>query len=1191
MSQLVPLAQTSFAAGEISPQLWGRTDLAKYRTGAAVLRNMFVDYRGGAVNRPGTQIVGPLPDLSGGAPGPGGPAAGDGDGDSGAPRLIPFVFNVEQAYMLEFDSRGMRVIAGGLYVTKTAKTISAVSQASPIVLTVTGHGLDLNSRFYIEDVVGCARSNGISGLNGRLFEVAAVTTNTITLKSPWNFALSSTGWSAYVSGGVIRPVLEVTGTAYAALETVPKRELNYVQSADVLTLTHPSMPPHNVKRLAEDDWTIEREAIGPKLMPPTGLAVEGANQDTQRIQYIYTYCVTAANSDTHDESAAGDPVSITMSAVRNADNETITTSRKLSWSAVDGANLYRLYKAQVVPKTTPTTPPYTWGLIGETSALSYQDLNYAPDYTRAPPTNRNPFNNGVLQSIAVVDAGFGYLNPQVTIADGGGGGSGAVANAAIDDSGAITAINVTSGGTEYTAPTATIAEANFVAGSGATIAFSGSWSVDAGVYTPAPGSITISSGGSGYHVPQITGTISGGPGTPTEGNGYGTVTHGVLSGITWLTPPATDNTSSATLTITVADQAPGWTPPHPSPANSQALAVATLGDQVNPRCVTYFQQRKAYGGGDQPTTFWMSRPGLYSNFDITYPSQDDDAITATIAGSQVNELVSFTPVSNGLIALTSGGAYLISGGQPAAPVTPSSITSLAQVSSGSALLQPVVMGSDVVYLQSRGTSVRTLSYSFQVDSYQGADVSALSGHLLEGQTIVQWAWAEEPHKLLWAVRDDGVMLSLAYIKEQEVYGWSRHDTQGQFVSVASIPEAGEDAVYAIVRRIANGGFYYMTERLASRLLGANWAQSVPADPEQAWFVDCGARYPLTRPATQLLAGTTGPAGALASASIVAGGAGYAADATARVVDPTGRGAEVSLTVSDGAVTGVSIDAAGSGYTAPRLEIAGGTQGGGAIIALGVQSLQGFITAAAVDAHTGDVLRVGGGKGIVTAVADSTHFTCNMIVPPRRHLANTPPATMAPLLAESGEWSLTTPVQTIGGLDHLEGQTVLGLADGSLVAPTTVSGGCIELERPASAVVLGLGYTSQLQTLRMDVGDPSIAGRRRLVPSVTVRAMDTRGFAIGPDFKRPGAMIEIKQRRDEGYGQPIALNAPGQDGGVVAPAAAGLPSAPSPLGYTDFFVNVTGQWNKDGYVCLQQSYPLPMAILDVIPDVVVGDERG
>ncbi len=1120
MSQLVPLAQNSFAAGEISPQLWGRTDLAKYRTGAAVMRNMFVDYRGGALNRPGTQIVGPLPDLSAGAPGPAGPATAAQDGASGPPRLIPFVYNVEQAYMLEFDRRGMRVIAGGRYVTTAAKPIAAISHGSPIVLTVNGHGLDLNSRFYVEDVAGCARPNGISGLNGRLFEVAAVSPNTVTLKSPWNVALSSATWTAYEGGGVIRPVLEVGGAAYAALENVPKRELGYVQSADVLTLTHPLMPPHNVKRLAEDDWTLSREAIGPKLLPPGGLTVKGANQDPQRIQYIYTYCVTAANSDTHDESAAGEPVSIVMSAVRNADNETVTTSRKLSWNAVAGANLYRLYKAQVVPKDTPTTPPYTWGLIGETTALSYQDLNYAPDYTRAPPINRNPFNNGALASIGVVDAGFGYLNPQVTIVDiGGGSGSGAVANAATDAAGAIVAINVASGGTQYTAPMVSISEANFVAGSGATIAFSGGpggWT-GAGPYAPADGSVTVFAGGAGYHVPQITGTVGSDPGSPVNGNGYGVVSNGVLTGLTWLTAPQA-STNTATLSVTLADRAPGWTPPHPSPANSQAMAVASLGEQINPRCATYFQQRKSYGGGDQPTTFWMSKPGLYSNFDITYPSQDDDSITATIAGPEVNELVSFTPVSNGLIALTTGGAYLISGGQPAAAVTPSSIASLSQVSSGSALLQPVAVGSDVVYLQARGNSVRTLAYSFQVDSYQGADVSALSAHLLEGQTIVQWAWAEAPHKLLWAVRDDGVLLSLAYIKEQEVYGWSRHDTQGQFVSVASIPEAGEDAVYAIVRRVANGGFYYTTERLASRLLGANWAQSVPADPEQAWFVDCGARYPLTQPPTGLLAGAAGSA-------------------------------------------------------------------------MGLDSAQDFVTADAVDASVGDVLRVGGGKGVVTAVADATHFTCSMIAPIRRHLANTPPATMAPLLAEAGDWSLTTPVRAIGGLDHLEGQTVLGLADGSLVAPTTVSDGCIELEQPATSIVLGLGYTSQLQTLRMDVGEPSIAGRRRLVPSVTVRAMDTRGLAIGPDFNRPGAMIEIKQRRTEPYGQPIALVGQGQDGGTIAPPSAGLPSAPNPLGYADFFVNVAGQWNKDGYVCLQQNYPLPMAILDVIPNVVVGDEGG
>src|SRR6185369_13237621 len=153
MSQLTPLPQNSFAAGEISPQLWGRTDLIKYRTGAAVMRNMFVDFRGGAVSRAGTQIVRPCPDPSL-------------FGSANPPVLIPFIFNVDQAYMLEFDDRGMRVISGGKYVTRPAKTIASISASSPIVIEVPGHDLTVNSRLYIESVRGRYRSNGISGLNG-----------------------------------------------------------------------------------------------------------------------------------------------------------------------------------------------------------------------------------------------------------------------------------------------------------------------------------------------------------------------------------------------------------------------------------------------------------------------------------------------------------------------------------------------------------------------------------------------------------------------------------------------------------------------------------------------------------------------------------------------------------------------------------------------------------------------------------------------------------------------------------------------------------------------------------------------------------------------------------------------------------------------------------------------------------------
>ncbi len=59
--------------------------------------------------------------------------------------------------------------------------------------------------------------------------------------------------------------------------------------------------------------------------------------------------------------------------------------------------------------------------------------------------------------------------------------------------------------------------------------------------------------------------------------------------------------------------------------------------------------------------------------------------------------------------------------------------------------------------------------------------------------------------------------------------------------------------------------------------------------------------------------------------------------------------------------------------------------------------------------------------------------------------------------------------TITGLDHLEGQTVSVLANGSTHPDRTVTGGSITLARSATKVKVGLKYTSLLQTMRLDAG--------------------------------------------------------------------------------------------------------------------------
>jgi hypothetical protein len=80
--------QPSFSAGELSEALYSRVDLEKYRSGLALSRNWLIDYRGGAVTRPGTQFVA----VSDALP-------------PQRPRLIPFVVSSEDAYVLELGHR------------------------------------------------------------------------------------------------------------------------------------------------------------------------------------------------------------------------------------------------------------------------------------------------------------------------------------------------------------------------------------------------------------------------------------------------------------------------------------------------------------------------------------------------------------------------------------------------------------------------------------------------------------------------------------------------------------------------------------------------------------------------------------------------------------------------------------------------------------------------------------------------------------------------------------------------------------------------------------------------------------------------------------------------------------------------------------------------------------------------------
>jgi hypothetical protein len=215
---------------------------------------------------------------------------------------------------------------------------------------------------------------------------------------------------------------------------------------------------------------------------------------------------------------------------------------------------------------------------------------------------------------------------------------------------------------------------------------------------------------------------------------------------------------------------------------------------------------------------------------LSNPIQDDDSISGVLASTQVNAIKSMLSMPSGLIMLTSGGAWQVSGGAQGSALTPTSVTAKAQSYNGVSNLEPIVINFDILYVQALGSVVRDLSYNFFANVYTGTDITVLSNHFFYGYTLLQWAWAEEPYKIVWAPRSDGRLLSLTFLKEQDVYGWALHETRGLFQDVASIPEGTEQSVYFVVKRFINGEWVQYVEQLHTRQF---------ASVEDAWFVDSG----------------------------------------------------------------------------------------------------------------------------------------------------------------------------------------------------------------------------------------------------------------------------------------------------------------------------------------------------------------
>lgn len=676
-------SQQSFGAGIIGQELYGRLDQAKYQVGLAECTNFMVLPHGPAANRPGLYFVKETADSS------------------KASRLIPFIFNTEQAYALEFGDQYVRIHTEGGTVLESNQTVTAATAANPVQITITGHGYSTGDEVYIASLPG-----DFAELNGRYWTVTVVDADNFTLDGA-----DGSAYAAYTSGGTAARVYEVA-TPYLEADLF---ELNFVQSADVLTIVHPDYAPRELARAGATSWTLSTITFAPEIDAPTGVGVTaGSGSGSTK----YAYVVTAVADNGLEESIAssiGLGASSDISAITQANPGVITTSAAHNLAADD-----LVYVSDV------------GGMVE--LADGYYYVNTAPSTTTL-----------TLKTL-----------------DG-----------TVVDTTAYTAY--TSGGT---------VEAAYVSNDLSTAGYFNTIS-----WTAVTGAIR-------YNVYKQVNGLFGYIGQ-TDGTSFND-----------------DNIEADLLTTPPENQTP------------------FDGTDKYPGAVTYFEQRRVFGGTNTgPQTIWMTKSGTESNLTRSIPARDDDAITFALASRQLNRVRHMVPMSD-LLLMTNAGEWKVTA-QNSDAITPTSIWVRPQGYTGIGSLPPIIARDSIIFVQSQGSHFADMAFSNDQQVYKSRDISVMAPDLFDGFTFSDWCYVRAPYPMVWAVRSDGKLLAMTYLPEQEVVAYHLHETDGTFESVTSIPEGGEDVVYAIVNRTVDGGTKRYVEYMHSRRF---------ASIEDAFFADSGLTY-------------------------------------------------------------------------------------------------------------------------------------------------------------------------------------------------------------------------------------------------------------------------------------------------------------------------------------------------------------
>lgn len=228
------------------------------------------------------------------------------------------------------------------------------------------------------------------------------------------------------------------------------------------------------------------------------------------------------------------------------------------------------------------------------------------------------------------------------------------------------------------------------------------------------------------------------------------------------------------------------------------------------------------------------KPGLGSGRVV-----DDDAVRRFV-GDEGDRIV-WLAGSTFLLAGTTSGEFLISGGTVEDPIAPASVVARPVGEYGSADVMPTLAHDGVIFTAAGAQDLRFLSVAPDQSKTQG-DLTYAAPHIA-GRGVAEMTWLKQPFNLLWVRLADGGQASMSFHAEQNVIGWNRHGLAAMkapnqaeplagglvLESSAVVPGVnGQPRLFMIARRTKGGA----TQRLILRL----------GEPAERLFLDAAEAY-------------------------------------------------------------------------------------------------------------------------------------------------------------------------------------------------------------------------------------------------------------------------------------------------------------------------------------------------------------